>query len=88
MAELLSSRSHPKRRLALRSEDVVRAYKRLSRVERAFLDLHEPAPVTSYFTVLLVVFVTALLELGIVRWARRGPRAFGELRLAGSGNRA
>jgi len=37
-----------------------------------FLDLHEPAPVTSYFAVLLVVILTALLELGIVRWVQRG----------------
>ena len=38
----------------------------------AFLDLHEPAPVTSYFAVLLVIILTALLELGIVHWVRRG----------------
>ncbi|MEE9534882.1 MAG: c-type cytochrome [Acidimicrobiia bacterium] len=38
----------------------------------AFLDLHEPEPVTSYLAVLLFVLVTALLEWGIVRWVQHG----------------
>ncbi len=44
---------------------------RMSLSSWAFLDLHEPAPVMTYFAVLLVVILAGLLELGVVRWSAR-----------------
>jgi mono/diheme cytochrome c family protein len=51
-----------------------------------FLDLHEPAPLTSYLDVLLVVVLAALLEWGIVRWVARGAAhgRFASFALAGA----
>ena len=38
----------------------------------AFLDLHEPAPITSYLAVLLLVLAAVALEWALIRWVGRG----------------
>jgi hypothetical protein len=37
-----------------------------------FVDLHEPAPITSYLSVLLVVLAAVAVEWALIRWLGQG----------------
>jgi hypothetical protein len=45
---------------------------RMSLSSWTFIDLHVPAPVTSYLAVLLLVLVAGALEWVLIQWVRRG----------------
>ncbi len=45
---------------------------RMSLSSWTFVDLHVPAPITSYLAVLLIVLVAVALQWALIRWVGRG----------------